>query len=271
MGRSELLILACGVVGGMVQGARAAGIEPLAAQREIGRIEIAPPIQPVAPGDDRPVLVPTTTEYQWVFRVPVISIEHRRIVITAPTANTRSRRFNYEAPTLREKRIKLWSYPEFSCKYPDLILPNECRTVWRGVYVDVPVLATGRAHVDVDVPQLSLTEQSIAVDIPRWTWTEKRFRFSLPAIAPAESVERLRIALNSQRAAMASATDGAIATLTREIEAVQASGEDPSKLVSGDGSSLDLFAQRQSLQEQRAQELERLTDIDAELAQLSTR
>jgi hypothetical protein len=66
-------------------------------------------------------------------------------------------------------------------------------------------------------------------------------------------------------------TDAAIANLTREIEAVQASGEDPSKLVSGDGSSLDLLAQRQSLQEQRAQELGRLADIDAELAHLSAR
>ena len=271
MGRSELLILACGIVGGMVHGAHAAGIEPMPAQREIGRIEIGPPIQTPAPGDDRPVLVPTTREYQWVFRVPVVSIEHRRIVVTAPNASTRSTRFDYEAPALRDKRIKLWSVPEFSCKYPDLILPNECRTVWRGVYVDVPVLVSERAHVDVDVPQLGLTEQSIDVDIPRWTWTEKRFRFSLPAIAPPESVERLRIALNGQRAAMASATDDAIATLNREIEAVQASGEDPSKLVSGDGSSLDLLAQRQSLQEQRAQELERLADIDAELAHLSTR
>ena len=271
MGRCELLILACAVVGGMVHGAHAAGSEPIAGQREIGRIEVASPIQAVAPGDDRPVLVPTTIDYQGVFRVPVVSVERRRIVITAPTASTHARRFDYEAPTLRDKRLKLWSYPEFSCKYPDLILPNECRTVWRGVYVDVPVLASGRAHVDFDMPQLRLTEQSIAVDIPRWTWTEKRFRFSLPAIAPAESVERLRIALNGQRAAMASVTDGAIATLTREIEAVQASGEDPSKLVSGDGSSLDLLAQRQSLQEQRAHELGRLADIDAELEHLSAR
>ena len=265
MGRCELLILVCGL-GGIVHGAHAAGSEPIAGQREI-----VSPIQRVVPEDDRPVLVPTTIEYQWVFRVPVVSIEHRRILITAPTASTHARRFDYEAPTLRDKRLKLWSYPDFSCKYPDLILPNECRTVWRGVYIDVPVLATGRAHVDVDVPQISLTEQSIVVDVPRWTWTEKRFRFSLPAVAPAESVERLRIALNGQRAAMASATDDAIATLTREIAAVQASGENPSKLVAGDGSSLDLLAQRQSLQEQRGQELAHLADIDDELAHLSAR
>jgi hypothetical protein len=270
MGRCERLILACGVVGGMIHGAHA-GTEPIAGQREIGRVEIASPIQAVAPADDRPVWVPTTIEYQWVFRVPVVSVEHRRIVIAAPTATTHARPFDYEAPTLRDKRLKLWSYPEFSCKYPDLILPNECRTVWRGVYVDVPVLATARAHVDVDVPQLDLTQQSIVVDIPRWTWTEKRFRFSLPAIAPAASVERLRIALNGQRDAMASVTDDAIATLTREIEAIQASGGDPSKLVSGDGSSFDLLAQRQSLEEQRARELEHLAAIDAELAHLSAR
>src|ERR1700687_4009076 len=99
MGRCELLILACGVVGGMVHGARAAGSEPIARHREFGRIEIASRIQPVARGDDRPVLVPTTIEYQWVFRVPVVSLEHRRIVITAPTASTRPSRFNYDAAT----------------------------------------------------------------------------------------------------------------------------------------------------------------------------
>jgi hypothetical protein len=174
-------------------------------------------------------------------------------------------------PALRDKRVKLWEVPEFSCKYPDLILPNECRTVWRGVYVDLPVLVSARTHVDVDVPQLGLTEQFIDVDVPRWTWTDKSFRFSLPAIAPPEAVRRLRIALNDQRAAVVAATDETIASITREIEAVQASGEDPSKLASSDGSSLDLLAQRQSLLDQRAEELERLADIDAELAQLSTR
>jgi hypothetical protein len=271
MGTSELLILASAIVGGMVNMAHAAGIQAMQAQPEIGRIEIGSSVQLPAPGDDRQILVPTTREYQWIFRVPVVSFEHRRIVVTAPNASTRSKRWNYEAPALRDKRIRLWQVPEFSCKYPDLILPNECRTVWRGVYVDVPVLVSERAHVDIDVPQLGLTEKFIDLDIPRWTWTEKRFRFSLPAMAPPESVERLRIALNGQRAAVAAATDDAIATITREIEAVQATGEDPAKLVSGDGSSLDLLAQRQSLLEERVQELEHLADIDAELALLSTR
>jgi hypothetical protein len=271
MGRSELLILVAGIVGGMMHAVHAAGIQTMPPQPEIGRIEIGSPVQLPAPGDNQQVLVPTTREYEWIFRVPVVSIEHRRIMVTAPSASTRSKRWTYEAPALREKRIKLWQVPEFSCKYPDLILPNECRTVWRSVYVDVPVLVSERAHVDVDVPQLGLSEKFIDLEIPRWTWTDKRFRFSLPAIAPPESVERLRIALNGQRAAVASATEETIATITREIEAVQARGEDPARLVSGDGSSLDLFAQRQSLLEERAQELQRLTDIDAELTLLSTR
>jgi hypothetical protein len=270
MGRSELLILACVVVGGMIPGVHAAGIQAMPAQPEIGRIELGTLAQGPVPGDN-PVLIPTTIEYQWIFRVPVVSIEHRRIVVIAPSATTRWKRWDYEAPALRDQRIMLWRVPEFSCKYPDLILPNECRTVWHGVYVDVPVLVSERAHVDIQVPQIGLTKQFIDVDIPRWTWTEKRFRFSLPAIAPPESIERLRMALNGQRAAIAAATDEPIANITREIEAVQARGEDPAQLMSDDGSSLDLFAQRQSLLDQRAEELDRLEDIDAELMLLSTR
>jgi hypothetical protein len=184
---------------------------------------------------------------------------------------THWKRWDYETPALRSKRVKLWEVPEFSCKYPDLILPNECRTVWRSVYADVPVLVSERVHVEADVPQFDLTEQFIDVEIPRWTWTDKSFRFSLPAIAPPEAVQRLRIALNGQRAVIVAATDETIASITREIETIEASGEDPSKLASGDGSSLDLLAQRQSLLVQRAEELERLADIDAELAQLATR
>jgi hypothetical protein len=281
MGRCGLLFLACGIAGGVVDAAHAAGTQIMPAglaaeiraaseQREPGRLEPGTPIQVPSSADARPVLVPTTREYQWIFRVPVMSIEHRRIAVTAPDVATRAKRWNYEAPALRDKRVKLWEVPEFSCKYPDLILPNECRTVWRGVYVDLPVLVSERGHVDADVTQIRLTTQFIDVDVPRWTWTDKSFRFSLPAIAPTETVQRLQIALNGQRADVAAATDEAIATITREIDAVRASGEDPARLVAGDGSSLDLLAQRQSLQDQRTKELERLADIDAELARLST-
>ena len=108
-----------------------------------------------------------------------------------------------------------------------------------------------------------MTEQFIRVDVPRWTWVDKSFRFSLPSIAPPETVRRLRVALDGQRADIAAATD--------EIDEVRASGEDPSKLVSADGSSLDLLAELQSLLDQRTQELERLSAIDAELARLPVR
>jgi hypothetical protein len=243
----------------MAQAANAAGTQPL------------PAAQPPAAGDDRPVLVPTTQEYQWIFRVPVVTIEHRRIAVTAPSVSTQSKRWNYEMPAFRDKRIKLWDAPEISCKYPDLMLPNECRTVWHGVYVDVPVLVSERGHIDVDVPRIAVTEQFIRVDVPRWTWVDKSFRFSLPSIAPPETVRRLRVALDGQRADIAAATDETIATITREIDEVRASGEDPSKLVSADGSSLDLLAELQSLLDQRTQELERLSAIDAELARLPVR
>jgi hypothetical protein len=271
MGRGVLLILACGIVAALLNAAHAATMLAMPREGEIGRIEIVLPAQAPAPGNNQPILIPTTREYRWTFRVPVVSIEHRRIAVTAPSASTRSKRWNYETPALRDKRIMLWKFPEFSCKYPDLILPNECRTVWHGVYVDVPVLVSAHAHVDFDLPQLALTEQFIDVDIPRWTWTEKQFRFSLPAIAPPESVERLRVALTGQRDAVAAAADESIAAITRQIEALQARGEDPAELVSGDGSTLDLLAQRQSLLEQRTEELGRFAAIDAELTLLSAR
>ena len=271
MGTRAFLILSSAIAGGMVCLAHAEGMQATPALPEAGRVETALPVPPPLPGDDRPVLVPTTTEYEWIFHVPVVSIERRRIMVTALNASTQSRRFSYEVPALRSKRIKLWDAPEFSCKYPDIILPNECRTVWHGVYADVPVLVSERGHIDVDVPRLALTENSIVLEIPRWTWTDKRFRFSLPAFAPPETVARLRNSLNGQRAEVTAATDETIASINREIEMVQASGEDPARLMSSDGSSLDLLAQRQSLLDQQAQELERLADIDAELSQLSAR
>jgi len=270
MGMSESLILASAIAGGMLNMAYAQSIEATPAWPQSGRAEVVVPAQPPLPGDDRAVLVPVTRDYEWIFHVPVASIERRRIMVTTLDVSTHSRRWSYEVPALRSKRIKLWDAPEFSCKYPDIILPNECRTVWHAVYADLPVLVSERAHVDVDVPRLAMTESSIVLEIPRWTWTEKRFRFSLPAFAPPETVARLRISLNDQRTEVTAATEDTIASINREIEAVRANGEDPARLMSSDGSTLDLLEERQSLLDQQAQELERLADIDAELALLST-
>ena len=81
MGRSGLLIL--GVRASRRHGkgrrcrrpAHAGGTSAPASRRraptDTGRDETAP-VQAPAPGDDRPVLVSTTLEYQWIFRVPVV-------------------------------------------------------------------------------------------------------------------------------------------------------------------------------------------------------
>jgi hypothetical protein len=266
----EWLVLGSLIVGGTTF---AAGLPPELPPRQIGSIERVAPVEApnTGAGDGRAVLVPATLEYEWIFHVPVVEMKPYRIVVTLPEASTRSRRWEYEVPGLRSKRIKLWDTPEISCKYPDVILPNECKTVWHGVYVDVPVLVSERGHVDIDVPRVRMTEQSFRVDVARWTWTEKRFRFSLPALAPAEAVEEVRISLNRQRAAVVTASDEAVAALDREIAAIQASGGDPSKLESDDGSPLDLPAQRQSLLAERAGELDRMSAIDAELSSLPAR
>jgi hypothetical protein len=270
MGTKRLLIPAFAIAGLTAHGAQAAGAEAPPAAPEIRRIEfVAQPQSPV-PGDDRPVLDPTTRDYQWTFHVPVVSFEHRRITVTTPSATTHVKRWYYDVAALRDKRLKLWQIPEFSCTYPDLILPNECRTIWRSVYVDVPTLATEHAHADVDVLRLGLSKQFIDIDVPRWTWTEKRFLFSLPALAPPESVERLRASLSGQRAAVIAATDDALARIDREIDALQASGQDPAALGAADGASLDLLAQRQSLLDEGRKELERLASVDAELSLLAT-
>jgi len=267
MGMKGLRILAI-IIGAMVSGAQAAGTDA-APPPGIGRAEPAAPTY--VPGDDRAILVPTVRAYQWIFHVPVVSIEHRHVAVTIPRASTQSRRFYYDVPGLKDKRIKLWDVPEFSCTYPDLILPNECRTVWHGVYVDAPVLTTRHTNVDIDVLRLGLTESFISVDVPHWTWTEKRFLFSLPVFAPPESVEQVRASLNGQRAAVTAATDETIASIDRQIEMVKAKGEDPAMLESSDGSRIDLIAQRQTLLDEREQELERLAAIDTELSALPTR
>jgi hypothetical protein len=266
MGLSGLRILAMSAIGMMASGTQAADavLAP-----ETGPATAERPRYGV-PGDDRPILLPATRGYQWIFHVPVFSIERRHIYVTAPSTTLLAKRYEYEVPALREKRFKLWDAPEFSCKYADLILPNECRTVWHGVYVDLPVLVSQHTHLEVDVPQVRLKETLIAVDVPTWTWTEKSFRFSIPALAPPESVEQVRVSLNGQRAAVTAATDEAIASIDRQIELLRAKGEDPTALDSSDGSRIDLVAQRKALLDERAQELERLAAIDGELSALAT-
>jgi hypothetical protein len=241
------------------------GIEPPGTYRT----EVTSPVRPTPSGDLRATLVPVVREYQWAFHVPVASLEHRRVAVAIPVADTHSTRWSYDVPDLRSRHFKLWDFPEFSCKYPDLTLPNTCQTVWHGVYADLPVLVSARDQVDVDVPRVRMGTTLIDVYIPRYTWTEKIFRFSLPAWAPQASVDQVRLALNAQRADVTLTADETIASLERQIERLRAMGQDPARLESGDGSWIDLMAQRQTLLDERAQELERLAGIDTELSALA--
>jgi hypothetical protein len=264
---SGLRILAMAIAGAAPLGAHAG--DPASAPPVLDRADIASPVRPTPSSDLRATLVPVVREYQWVFHVPVASFEHRRVAVAIPVADTHSERWSYDVPDLRSRHFKLWDFPEFSCKYPDLTLPNTCKTVWHGVYADLPVLVSARDHVDVDVPRIRMGGTLIDVYIPRWTWTEKTFRFSVPAWAPQTSVDKVRQALNAQRADVTLAADETIASLDRQIEGLRAMGQDPARLESGDGTWIDLMAQRQTLLDERAQELERLASIDTELSALA--
>jgi hypothetical protein len=269
MGMSGLRILALAVI--CAAPVEAQVRDPAAPPEPPGidRVQTPATIRPTPPGELRATLVPVVREYQWVFHVPVAFVEHRRVAVAVPVADTQSRRRSYDVPELRDRRFKLWDAPEFSCKYPDLTLPNTCRTVWHAVYADLPVLVTAREEFDVDVPRVRMGATLVDVYIPSYTWKEKTFTFSLPAWAPQASVDQVRVALNTQRADITVAADETIAGLDRQIEALRVSGQDPAKLESADGSRIDLLAQRRALLDERAQELERLTAIDAELSALA--
>src|SRR5213083_1201918 len=113
-----------------------------------------------------------TREYRWTFHVPAMAFERREIVVEAPATMVRSRRREYEVPALRAQRFKLGEVAEFSCKYMDWRLPNECRTVWHDVYADLPVLTMQKEHLDYDVAEVAGQERRIRFDVPYWTWTE---------------------------------------------------------------------------------------------------
>jgi len=58
-------------------------------------------------------------EYRWTFRVPVITVEHRKIVTRVYAPTMRARRLDYAVPDFGDKRTKLGRVAEFSCKYSD--------------------------------------------------------------------------------------------------------------------------------------------------------
>ena len=220
-------------------------------------------------------------EYRWTFYVPVMTFERREIVVQAPVTTMRSRRWDYEVPALRAQRFKLGQVAEFTCKYMDWRLPNECRTVWHDVYADLPVLAMQKEHLDYDVAEVAVQERRIRFDVPHWTWTEQTLIVAVPAFYAAEvpqpgwsqasdvmlareSIERARATLDSREAAAKKIMDDAIAALSSSIASVVPSA-DPRKLKAADGTIIDLGAARQALLDQKAQELDRFARVRGEL------
>ena len=81
---------------------------------------------------------------------------------------------------MRTERRKIGSYPEFSCKYIDWTVSNECRTVWRGVYADLPVIVMRPQHLGFDIPDWRWKTQLLPIGVVRWTWKEERWTVSVP-------------------------------------------------------------------------------------------
>ena len=136
-----------------------------------------------------PLITPAIVEYRWRLLAPQWSIEPREVVARrlcadAPPEACRirhARLHDRAAPHRKRRRIQL--------QVPRRALPNECRTTWRDVYVEVPVPVMRRDYVDVDVPEWSWQDWSTIVDVPRLAWKEETLVVSLPALAvPARTV-----------------------------------------------------------------------------------
>jgi hypothetical protein len=223
-----------------------------------------------------------TREYRWTFYVPVMTLERREIVFSGPRLAVHSRRFDYEVPGLKSERRKLGQVAEFHCKYPDFLLPNECGIEWHDVYADLPVLTLRREHVDADVGEWTTEERRIRLDVPRWTWQERTLTVVVPefstapqpqrtwSMAPAPmladaSVERARATLDSRQAESVRTIDAAVAALTSSIESAETQGASAAKLTSSDGKSVDLYATRQALLDEKTSQVARYARIRGEL------
>lgn len=223
-----------------------------------------------------------TREYVWTFYVPVMTVERRDIVFSGPGLAVHSRRFDYEVPGLKSERRKLGQVAEFHCKYPDLLLPNECGIEWHDVYADLPVLTLRHEHVDADVAEWTTEERRIRLDVPRWTWQERTLTVVVPEFSTAPqpqrtwsmapdpvladaSIETARATLDSRQAEAAQTIDAAVAALSSSIQAVETRGASASKLTSSDGASVDLYATRQALLDEKTSQFARYARIRSEL------
>lgn len=137
-----------------------------------------------------PYLEPAIVEYRWTFAAPQWVVEPRRIDVRAIDPATRRERVDFNTLEFPLERRAIGRYPEFSCKYSDLGLPNECRTTWHTVYVDVPVPSIRHDHLDVDVPDWQWRDAHTTVDVPTLVWKEQHLVVSLPAIAVRTKSDR---------------------------------------------------------------------------------
>ena len=122
----------------------------------------------------------------------------------------------------------------------------------------------------------------LRLDVPRWTWQERTLTVVVPefstepqpqrtwSMAPDPvladaSIETARAALDSRQAEAVQAIDAAVAALDSSIESVEARGASASKLTSSDGASVDLYATRQALLEEKTSQFARYARIRGEL------
>jgi hypothetical protein len=137
-----------------------------------------------APPPDRlSPIEPAIVEYRWVFLVPHWVVETRTYASHVHAPTFEPRRVDYPSLEFTTEHRKIGRVPEFSCKYADFWLPNACTTVWRDLYVDVPVPVVRRESIDVDVLTVSEATLRTSVDVPRLVWKEESLVVSLPALA----------------------------------------------------------------------------------------
>jgi hypothetical protein len=170
MAGNRFFLFACGV----------ALLAGMAASRAQSPDDTGPPAQldPFAPA----TVYPGVREFRWDFNFPVLTLDQREIVVEVPEVVPVWKRFNYQAVDMKTEHRKIGSIPEFRCKYPDFMLPNQCRTVWRDVYADLPVLVSRQQHVDVDVPRWRWVKESFPAVIPHWRWADRPLTVSVPTI-----------------------------------------------------------------------------------------
>lgn len=130
-----------------------------------------------------PLLQPSVIEYRWTFLAPEWVVEPRTIAVRVLAPRLHQTRIDYATLEFESDRRKVARVADFSCKYSDFWLPNECRTTWRDVYIDLPVPVMRRESVDIDVPRWSRQDSRATMDVPRLVWKEQSLVVSLPAVA----------------------------------------------------------------------------------------